>query len=108
MRRFVVVVLTLAMFACAGDCRSGSRRIAREDALIANLAAVRAAIKYFREDKKRGPGTLEELTPDYLVRVPRDPMNDDLWLLVRSGQEVVDIRSRARGRTCAGRAYSDL
>jgi len=50
------------------------RKTARETALRDTLAAMRKAIANFHEDNGRYPGTLEELVPKYLRRIPTDPM----------------------------------
>jgi hypothetical protein len=47
---------------------------ARDEMLRTELAQIRTAIRKFREDKGRHPHSLEELTPEYLRRVPVDPV----------------------------------
>jgi general secretion pathway protein G len=59
------------------------RQAEREAALRGQLATMRAAIKRFREEKKRPPHSLDELTPNYLRRIPTDPMTESFttWRL---------------------------
>jgi general secretion pathway protein G len=51
-----------------------AQRKAREAALMDNLATLRKAIDNFYADKQRYPSTLEELAPNYVRSIPKDPI----------------------------------
>jgi len=105
-----------------------AQRKARESALRANLHEMRKAIDNFYADKQRYPSDLNELVPNYIRRIPRDPitMQED-WepimddpLSLEGGMEtetdpeaftqpgVIDVKSRAEGVTLDNVPYSDL
>jgi len=102
---------------------------AREAALKDNLFQMRKAIDNFYADKQRYPGSLEELVPNYIRKIPSDPitmqqdwetvMDDPLAL----GEEaipaetdpnamtqpgVIDVKSRAEGQTLDNIPYNEL
>ena len=101
---------------------------AREAALKENLSQMRKAIDNFYADKQRYPASLEELVPNYMRAIPKDPitmqadwetvMDDPLSLdgemsadtdpnaMTQPG--VVDVKSRAEGQTLDNVAYTDL
>jgi general secretion pathway protein G len=105
-------------------------RKTRETALMDNLHSMRTAIDNFYADKQRYPGSLEELVPNYIRRIPPDPITQQAdWEeviedpLTGSGEDeipaetdpeavsqpgVQDVRSRAEGTTLDGKAYADL
>ena len=59
------------------------RHAERETVLRNELAAMRKALAMFRQDNGRYPYTLEELVPNYLRQVPRDPLTNAAdWRLV--------------------------
>ncbi|HUP44573.1 MAG TPA: type II secretion system protein [Thermoanaerobaculia bacterium] len=102
------------------------QRKARETALMSNLHEMRRAIDNFYADKQRFPSNLEELVPDYLRKIPADPMTqqvdweeiietpdpdapqdtDQFGAPMQSG--VVDVKSRATGVTLNDVPYSEL
>ena len=101
-------------------------RKAQEAALKENLHSMRTAIDNFYADKQRYPANLEELVPNYLKSVPKDPitMNAD-WEEVMEepdpdapentdaeGNSVApgmsDVRSRAQGSTLDDIPYTEL
>jgi general secretion pathway protein G len=102
------------------------QRKAREAALMSNLHEMRKAIDNFYADKQRFPSNLDELVPDYIRKVPSDPITQDTdWEEIvetpdpDAPQEtdefgapmqagVMDVRSRAQGTTLDGKAYSEL
>jgi general secretion pathway protein G len=51
-----------------------AQRKAREAALMDNLKSMRTAIDNFYADKQRYPADLNELVPNYLKNVPKDPI----------------------------------
>ena len=60
-----------------------AQRKAREAALMDNLATMRKAIDNFYADKQRYPSDLNELVPNYLRKVPRDPITKQIdWEIV--------------------------
>ena len=101
---------------------------AREAALKENLFQMRKAIDNFYADKQRYPASLEELTPNYIRRIPADPitmqtdwetvMDDPLSLdgemsadtdpnaMTQPG--VIDVKSRAEGQTLDNVPYNEL
>ncbi len=102
---------------------------AREAALKDNLFQMRKAIDNFYADKQRYPASLEELVPNYIRKIPADPitMQQD-WETVMDdplsqegemsaetdpnamgGQPgVIDVKSRAEGQTLDNVPYSEL
>ncbi|HUR79998.1 MAG TPA: type II secretion system protein [Thermoanaerobaculia bacterium] len=101
---------------------------AREAALKDNLFQMRKAIDNFYADKQRYPATLEELVPNYIRSIPRDPitmqadwepvMDDPLSLDGEMSSEtdpnamtqpgVIDVKSRAEGQTLDNIPYGEL
>ena len=98
------------------------QRKAREVVLQANLKDIRKAINDYYADKQRYPSSLQDLTPDYLQRLPSDPITDSnsTWIevfdqpsfdssdpfsqdfsdpLQSAGPGVVDVKSGAEGET---------
>ena len=105
-----------------------AQRKAREAALRENLFQMRKAIDNFYADKQRYPSDLNELVPNYMRRVPKDPitMQDDWELIMddplslEGGMEtetdpeaftepgVIDVKSRAEGVTLDNVPYTEL
>ena len=102
---------------------------AREAALKDNLFQMRKAIDNFYADKQRYPQSLEELVPNYIRKIPADPitmqqdwetvMDDPLSLdgemsaqtdpEAMSGQPgIIDVKSRAEGQTLDNVPYNEL
>jgi general secretion pathway protein G len=102
------------------------QRKAREAALMANLQDMRKAIDNFYADKQRFPSSLDELVPNYLRKIPPDPITNAVdWEEVVEAPDpdappeadefgspmqagVSDVKSRATGTTLDGKAYSEL
>ena len=60
-----------------------AQRKAREAALMDNLSTMRKAIDNFYADKQRYPSDLNELVPNYIRRIPRDPITKQIdWEVV--------------------------
>ena len=60
-----------------------AQRKAREAALMDNLSTMRKAIDNFYADKQRYPSDLNELVPNYLRKIPRDPITKQIdWEVV--------------------------
>ena len=109
-----------------------AQRKAREAALMDNLHSMRKAIDNFYADKQRYPSSLSELAPNYLRKIPADPITkqtdweevmDDPFAYSPDGGEpipaetdpeamsqpgVVDVKSRAPGSTLDNVPYSEL
>ena len=106
---------------------STAQRKARESALRANLFEMRKAIDNFYADKQHYPSDLQELVPNYIRKIPKDPitmqqdwepvMDDPLSLdggmsepdpeaMTQPG--VIDVKSRAEGVTLDNVPYSEL
>ncbi len=103
-----------------------AQRKAREAALKDNLFSMRKAIDNFYADKQRYPSSLEELVPNYIRRIPEDPISQQAdWEVVMDdpldedstsetdpeellAPGVVDVKSKSPGNTLDGKAYTDL
>lgn len=102
------------------------KRKAQEAALMANLHDMRKAIDNFYADKQRFPSSLDELVPNYLRRIPLDPLtNETDWEEVMETPDpdappemdeygspaqagINDVKSRATGTSLDGKAYNEL
>ena len=103
------------------------QRKARETALKDNLFTMRKAIDDFYADKQRYPSDLNELVPGYLRKIPNDPITKQAdWDTVQDqpanpdeaadtnpdaamkGPGIIDVKSKAPGKTLDNVAYSDL
>jgi len=105
-----------------------AQRKAREAALRDNLFQMRKAIDNFYADKQRYPQSLEELVPNYIRKIPKDPMtqqqdwetimDDPLSLEGEMSSEtdpeamsqpgIIDVKSRAEGQTLDNVPYNEL
>ena len=109
-----------------------AQRKAREAALMDNLHTMRKAIDNFYADRQRYPSSLQELAPNYIRKIPADPITkqvdweevmDDPYAYSPDGGEpipsetdpeamsqpgVVDVKSRAAGSTLDNVPYTDL
>lgn len=109
-----------------------AQRKAREAALKDNLFQMRKAIDNFYADKQRYPNDLNELVPNYIRRIPQDPitqqvdwepvMDDPLSQTGENGEfmssetdpeamsqpGVVDVKSAGKGSTLDNVPYADL
>lgn len=109
-----------------------AQRKAREAALKDNLFSMRKAIDNFYADKQRFPNDLNELVPNYLRKIPADPisgqmdwetvMDDPLGQTNEFGESmsaetdpqamtqpgIVDVKSTAPGVTLDNVPYTDL
>lgn len=99
----------LLLFACRDECHRHGGRAGREAATRDNLYAIRKAIDNFYGDNRRYPVRLSDLVPNYLRRIPTDPLTHRAdWIVVHDGSAVVDVRSAAKGKTCDGTEYKEL
>ena len=125
----IVVVSIIGILAGIALINVGTaRRKAQEAALRENLFQMRKAIDNFYADKQRYPADLNELVPNYIRRIPRDPVTlKDDWevvmedpLSLEGGMEsetdpeaftepgVIDVKSSAEGVTLDNVPYADL
>jgi len=122
----VVTIIGILASIALVNVRTAQRK-AREAALRANLFEMRKAIDNFYADKQRYPTDLNELVPNYIRFIPKDPitmqpdwepvMDDPLSLeggmsetdpeaMVQPG--VIDVKSRAEGMTLDNVPYAEL
>ncbi|HEX7150722.1 MAG TPA: type II secretion system protein [Thermoanaerobaculia bacterium] len=103
-----------------------AQRKAREAALKDNLFQMRKAIDNFYADKQRYPTDLNELVPNYIRNIPKDPVSDQAdWEQVvdtpdpeqmadpnpdaqMQGPGVIDVKSKAEGTTLDNVPYNEL
>jgi general secretion pathway protein G len=96
-----------------------------DTAVRADLHEMRKAIDDFYADKQRYPTDLNELAPHYLRVIPKDPVTKqpdwqqisdtpepdqqaDPAATTTSGPGIIDVKSKAPGKTVDGTPYSDL
>ena len=120
----VVTIIGLLAGVAIVNVRFAQRK-ALEAALKDNLFSMRKAIDNFYADKQRYPSDLNELVPNYVRRIPADPISGQAdWDVVMDdplSEEsaetdpeqlmqpgVVDVKSKAPGQTLDGVAYSEL
>jgi general secretion pathway protein G len=127
----IVVVTIIGILASVAvvQVRYAQRR-ALEAALMHDLTEMRKAIDDFYADKQRFPTDLNELVPNYLRRIPLDPITKAAdWETVANeenpedadsssfsdsgegmpqGPGIVDVKCPAPGQTLDGRPYSEL
>ena len=123
----IVVVSIIGILAAVAlvNVRFAQRK-AREAALKDNLFHMRKAIDSFYADKQRYPSDLNELVPNYLRKIPADPITQQAdWDVVMddpsdpetavetdpqamSQPGVIDVKSRAEGQTLDNVPYSEL
>jgi general secretion pathway protein G len=124
----IVVVTIIGILAAVAivNVRNAQRK-AQEAALRDDLHEMRKAIDDFYADKQRYPTDLNELVPNYLRRIPNDPITKQPdWDAVMDqptdtdqsadtnpanaskGPGVIDVKSKAPGKTLDNVAYTDL
>jgi len=132
MELIVVVTIVGILAAIAVVNVRFAQRKAREAALMDNLYTLRKAIDNFYADKQRYPQNLDELVPNYIRRIPADPITQQVdWEeviddpLSQTGENgefmssetdpeamsqpgVVDVKSVAKGTTLNNVPYSEL
>jgi general secretion pathway protein G len=124
----LVVVTIIGILAAVAivNVRTAQQK-AREAALKDNLMSMRKAIDNFQADKQRFPNSLEELVPNYVRAIPKDPITNQAdWETVMDnpmGQDemsastdpeeiaqpgIIDVKSKAPGNTLDNVPYADL
>lgn len=125
----IVVVTIIGILAGIALINVGTaQRKARESALRDNLFTMRKAIDNFYADKQRYPADLNELVPNYIRKIPPDPitMQQDWEVVMEDPMSlegemsastdpnavtqpgVIDVKSRAEGTTLDNVPYSEL
>ena len=123
----IVVVTIIGILAAAAIVNvKFAQRKAREALLKDNLFQMRKAIDNFYADKQRYPSDLNELTPNYVRSIPRDPITQQPdWEQIADTPDpdqmsadtnpdgmyapgIVDVKSKAAGKTLDGVEYHDL
>jgi general secretion pathway protein G len=105
---FCASFVVLSATACRDECNRHGGRAGREGAARDNLYVLRSAIDKFHEDQHRYPTDLQELVPGYLRRIPKDPLTNGEWVVIRDPSGAIDVVTSAKGRTCDGIAYDEL
>ena len=122
----IVVVTIIGILAAVAmiNVRNAQRK-AQETALKDNLFEMRKAIDNFYADKQRYPTDLNELVPNYVRKIPNDPITKQPdWQTIQDqptegaadpnpdaaaqGPGIVDLKSKAVGKTLDNVPYSDL
>ena len=122
----VVVTIVGILAAVAVVNVKYAHRKAREAALKDNLHSMRSAIDNFHADKQRYPSDLNELVPNYIRRIPKDPITDqEDWEIIMDAPDpdapeetdaegnpvapgVLDVKSKAPGQTLDNVPYTEL
>jgi len=125
----IVVVTIIGILASVAVVQVRNvQRKAQEAALKDNLFEMRKAIDNFYADKQRYPNDLNELVPNYLRKIPKDPITKaEDWETVQdnpsdpdqaadtnpdnamqNGPGVIDVKSKAPGETLDHVPYADL
>ena len=124
----IVVVTIIGILAAIAVVNvKNAQRKAQETALRDDLTQMRKAIDNFYADKQRFPHDLNELVPDYMRKIPEDPITMQAdWDQVmdnptnpdetadtnpdnqNQGPGIIDVKTKAIGKTLDGKAYSDL
>jgi general secretion pathway protein G len=125
----IVVVTIIGILASVAVVQVRNvQRKAQEAALKDNLFEMRKAIDNFYADKQRYPNDLNELVPNYLRKIPKDPITKaDDWETVQdnpsdpdqaadtnpdnamqNGPGIIDVKSKAPGETLEHVPYADL
>ena len=119
-----VVILLGAAYATHTIRQEKLAHFQRAAALKDNLQAMRKAIAAFHEKEGRYPRSLEELVPNYLRRIPVDPVTRDPWLLTteesvvprndfstdapaKTEKYVIDVHTSATGKDANGKPFAD-
>jgi general secretion pathway protein G len=125
----LVVITIIGILAAAAIVNvKYAQRKAREAVLKDNLFTMRKAIDNFYADKQRFPSDLNELVPNYIRAIPKDPITDaadweqvtdspgademesetDPEAMSDGAPGVIDVKSTAAGSTLDNIPYADL
>ena len=126
----VVTIIGILVSVAIVNVRFAQRK-AREAALKDNLFQMRKCIDNFYADKQHYPQSLDELVPNYIRSIPKDPMTGQAdWDIIMddpaangldesaipsetdpdamSTPGIVDVKSKAPGTTLDNVAYAEL
>jgi general secretion pathway protein G len=124
----IVVVTIIGILAGIAivNVRNAQRK-AQEAALRDDLHEMRKAIDDFYADKQRYPTDLNELVPNYMRSIPKDPITKQPdWDAIQDqpadqdqaadtnpenatkGPGIIDVKSKAPGKTLDNVSYADL
>jgi general secretion pathway protein G len=121
----VVLALAAGGFLVYRDREQREAERLRAEALARTVTELRAAIAKHHADTGRYPATLQELVPQYLPKVPADPITGSAnWRFTteetvtpsedftaaaapRPQPVITDVHSAAPGADANGRAWSD-
>lgn len=112
----IVVITVIGVLAALATINVRNARIrAEENALRYNLAQIRKAIDDYYADHQKYPPSLEDLVPNYMRKIPADPITKsaDTWVVEQEQPDfdsgdfsseyqepgVYDVRSGAEGQT---------
>jgi len=123
----IVVVTIIGILAAIAVVNvKNAQRKAQETALRDDLTQMRKAIDNFYADKQRYPHDLNELVPDYVRKLPSDPITKQPdWEQIQDnptpdqsadtnpdaanqGPGIIDVKSKAVGQTLDHVAYGEL
>jgi hypothetical protein len=121
-----VVILIGGVYGTQVIHRERDRAAYRRAALHDSLATMRKAIDNFHADHKRHPRSLDELVPNYIRRIPADPVTGSTtsWKVTTeqsvqprndfttdtastTDTYIVDVHSGARGADANGVPYAE-
>lgn len=120
-----VVILLGAAYATLTIRREKHAHFARAAALADNLATMRKAIEDFHAKEGRYPRSLAELVPNYLQKIPRDPVTNETGWRFTTEQTVqpssdfstaapattetyiIDVHSSASGKDANGKPFAE-
>jgi hypothetical protein len=120
-----VVILLGAAYATLTIRREKIAHFERAAALKENLTTMRKAIENFHAKEGRYPRSLEELVPNYLRKIPSDPVTGDIaWRVsteetiqpnndfstaapAKTETYVIDVHSTASGKDANGKPFAD-
>ncbi len=119
-----VVILLGAAYATYTIRMEKQAHFARAAALQDNLEAMRKAIAAFRQKEGRYPHSLDELVPNYIRKIPLDPVTHDPWRVTteesvvprndfttdapaKNETYIIDVHSSASGMDANGKPFAD-
>jgi general secretion pathway protein G len=117
-RRIMIGIAVLFMAAIAIRDSQEMLRHSKESVLQGNLVAMRTAIKWYVQDKRKAPQTLQDLADaGYFRRLPIDPTtnSNSTWKpeirdVVISAENtergIADVHSGSSAKSSNGTAYS--
>jgi general secretion pathway protein G len=119
-----IVILLGAAYATFTIRQEKLAHFQRAAALKDNLQSMRKAIAAFHEKEGHYPRSLDELIPNYIRRIPVDPVTHDPWRVTteesvaprndfttaapaKTETYVIDVHSSATGLDANGKPFAD-